>query len=49
MELRDRGLLYYQIGELTLASQDLETYLVRVPNAEDAGAIRKLLEQIGNG
>ena len=49
MELRDRGLLYYQIGELTLASQDLQTYLVRVPNAEDAGAIRKLLDQIGNG
>lgn len=49
MELRDRGILYYQIGELSLASQDLETYLVRVPDAEDAGAIRKLLEQMGNG
>ena len=49
IELRDRGLLYYQLGEWTLASQDLETYLVRVPNAEDATTIRKLLEQISNG
>lgn len=46
VELRDRGLLYYQLGEFTLASQDLETYLVRVPNAEDGSIIRKLLEQI---
>jgi regulator of sirC expression with transglutaminase-like and TPR domain len=46
MELRDRGLLYYQIGEWMLAYQDLETYLVRVPGAEDAIAIRKLIEQI---
>lgn len=49
MELRDRGLLYYQMGEWSLASQDLETYLVRVPDAEDASTIRKLLEQMGNG
>lgn len=49
MELRDRGLIYYQLGEWALACQDLETYLVRVPNADDASVIRKLLEQMGNG
>ena len=46
MELRDRGLLYYQLGYLSKASQDLEIYLAMLPNAADADAIRRLLEQI---
>lgn len=45
-ELRDRGLIYYQLGELTSACQDLETYLVQVPQAEDADVIRQLIERM---
>lgn len=45
-ELRDRGLLYYQIGELATACQDLESYLMQVPNAEDSSFIRQLVAQI---
>lgn len=48
MELRDRGLLYYQLGYLSKASQDLEIYLAMLPNAADADAIRRLLEQINS-
>ena len=46
MELRDRGLLYYQLGYKSNASQDLEIYLAMLPNAEDADAIRRLIEQL---
>ncbi|NJL11011.1 MAG: tetratricopeptide repeat protein [Calothrix sp. SM1_7_51] len=46
-ELRDRGLLYYQIGQFTKAADDLETYLLKNPFAQDAFAIRKLLSQLG--
>ena len=46
LELRDRGLLYFQLGHPTAASQDLETYLARVPGAEDAEVIRQLLERM---
>jgi regulator of sirC expression with transglutaminase-like and TPR domain len=45
-ELRDRGLLYYQIGYRSKASQDLEIYLAMVPEAEDADVIRQLLERL---
>lgn len=45
MELRDRGLLHYQMGYKSKASQDLEIYLAMLPNAEDASVIRRLLEQ----
>jgi regulator of sirC expression with transglutaminase-like and TPR domain len=45
-ELRDRGLLYYQMGDESKAVQDLEIYLAILPNAEDAPAIRRLLEQL---
>lgn len=48
VELRDRGLLYYQMGRWPEASVDLETYLAKVPHAEDAGVIRRLLDQLGN-
>lgn len=46
IELRDRGLLYYQLGYKSKASQDLEIYLAMLPNAEDADVIRRLLEQL---
>lgn len=46
MELRDRGLLYYQLGYISKASQDLEMYLAMIPDAEDADAVRRLLEQL---
>jgi regulator of sirC expression with transglutaminase-like and TPR domain len=46
MELRDRGLLYYQLGNASKAVQDLEIYLAMLPNAEDASTIRRLLEQL---
>ena len=45
-ELRDRGIIYYQIGQLTQARRDLETYLTNAPHAEDAAAIRKLLARL---
>lgn len=43
MELRDRGLLYYQVGEPSKAIPDLETYLAMLPNAGDASTIRRLI------
>ena len=46
LELRDRGLIYYQQGNTMKASRDLEIYLAILPNAEDAPAIRRLLEQL---
>lgn len=45
-ELRDRGILYYQLGRLTEARRDLELYLTNAPNAEDAVRIRQLLERL---
>ncbi len=44
-ELRDRGLIYYQLDKVKQACQDLECYLAILPNAEDATMIRKLLEK----
>jgi regulator of sirC expression with transglutaminase-like and TPR domain len=46
LELRDRGLLYYEVGRLVEASQDLEIYLEMLPNAKDADVIRQLLKQL---
>ncbi|MBW4622395.1 MAG: SirB1 family protein [Cyanosarcina radialis HA8281-LM2] len=47
-ELRDRGLLYYQLNRWPAASQDLERYLTEVPNAPDASMIRQLIEEMRN-
>ncbi|TAF05450.1 MAG: hypothetical protein EAZ77_14080 [Nostocales cyanobacterium] len=47
LELRDRGLLYYQLGYFTQAVNDLQSYLTKVPNAEDADVIRQLLGKLG--
>lgn len=46
-ELRDRGLLNYQLGRYTQAVADLNTYLERVPQAEDAVILRQLLSKLG--
>jgi len=46
-EIRDRGLLSYQTGRFTQAIRDLETYLVKFPQARDADMIRSLLTQMG--
>lgn len=48
IELRDRGLIYYQMGKWTAASLDLETYLSILPNAEDSSVIRQLLKQLSS-
>ncbi|MBD2627148.1 SirB1 family protein [Trichormus variabilis] len=47
LELRDRGLLYYQLGQFTQAREDLQSYLAKVPEAEDADVIRQLLKKLG--
>ena len=46
IERRDRGILYYQLNHWAKAREDLETYLVHRPNAEDAVIILELLARI---
>lgn len=46
VELRDRGLLYYHLGKWPSACQDLQTYLIQVPNADDADSIRQMIERM---
>lgn len=46
LEVRDRGLVYYQLEVWEEASRDLEFYLALLPLAEDADVIRELLEVI---
>ncbi len=46
LELRDRGLLYYQFGQWQQAIHDLELYLAMLPTAQDAEAIGQLLAKI---
>lgn len=45
-QLRDRGLLCYQLERYTEALFDLENYLNEIPSAEDAGLISKLVMEI---
>lgn len=45
-ELRDRGLIYYQQGDLSKAYLDLEHYLYEKPDAVDAYEIRQVMLQI---
>lgn len=47
-EIRDRGLIYYQIGRWVAAVNDFETYLTKVPDAQDAPVIRRLIDQLKN-
>lgn len=46
LELRDRGLLYYQLNQWPEAIQDLEIYLALLPKAQDSEMIRQLIEKI---
>ncbi|MBH8553134.1 SirB1 family protein [Nostocaceae cyanobacterium CENA357] len=48
LEVRDRGLLYYQLGHYPQAADDLKTYLAKIPDAEDAPVIRQLLLELGS-
>jgi regulator of sirC expression with transglutaminase-like and TPR domain len=45
-ELRDRGLLYYQLGRWNEARHDLEQYLVQSPTAPDRAKLLRLLKQL---
>lgn len=47
LELRERGLIYYQLQQWSKASKDLELYLTLLPQAQDAVAIRQLLDKMG--
>ncbi len=47
LELRDRGLLSYQIGRFNQAADDLQAYLMQAPEAQDASTIRQLLAKLG--
>ncbi|MGK7882661.1 MAG: SirB1 family protein [Crocosphaera sp.] len=46
VEIRDRGLLYYQLRQWEKATTDLQLYLSILPTAEDAPAIRQILQQM---
>ena len=45
---RDRGLMYYSLGQWTDARRDLELYLDQAPSARDAASIRALLQRLQN-
>ncbi len=46
VEIRDRGLLYYQLRQWEKATTDLQLYLSILPTAEDAQAIGQILQQM---
>jgi regulator of sirC expression with transglutaminase-like and TPR domain len=46
LELRDRGLIYYQLGYYPQAKNDFQNYLSKIPDAEDASMIRRLLDEL---
>lgn len=46
LEQRDRGILYYQAGRWTEATQDLSNYLLHTPTATDAEFIQQLIERM---
>ena len=46
VEIRDRGLLYYQLRQWEKATTDLQLYLSILPTAEDAPTIRQILQQM---
>ncbi|MGL5076238.1 MAG: tetratricopeptide repeat protein, partial [Waterburya sp.] len=45
-EIRDRGLLYYQINRWQEAVMDLQYFLKIAPNSEDAPMIQNLLNKM---
>ncbi|NJL61948.1 MAG: tetratricopeptide repeat protein [Methylacidiphilales bacterium] len=46
IEIRDRGLLSYQLGRFHQAEHDLQRYLQETPKARDINVIRQLLNQL---
>ena len=46
-QLRDRGLLHYELKNLDLAQQDLRKYVRLHPRASDRSQIQQILEKIG--
>lgn len=46
LEIRDRGLIRFALGKYGQAKTDLEEYLRRVPQADDAGEIKNRLIQL---
>jgi regulator of sirC expression with transglutaminase-like and TPR domain len=48
MQVRDRGLIYYQLGNWTDARQDLAAYLAEAVDAQDALVIADLLRRMGS-
>jgi len=48
-ERRDRGMLLARLGRVDEAVTDLRQYLDAAPDAPDAGRVRMLLEQLGDG
>lgn len=47
-EIRDRGLLCYEMARWQQATQDLQIYLKILPDAEDSSTIQMLLNKISN-
>lgn len=45
-ELRDRGIIFYQINRWIEARQDLENYLAIAPDAEDRHVIQKFIDRM---
>jgi len=45
-EIRDRGLVHFRLGRYTQSLADLENYLRRLPQAEDADAIKERIADI---
>lgn len=45
-EIRDRGLIWFALGKYSQARMDLEEYLRRAPQADDAGEIKNRLIQL---
>jgi regulator of sirC expression with transglutaminase-like and TPR domain len=45
-EIRDRGLIYFQMGQWQQAADNLELYLAIAPDADDAVTIRELLGEL---
>jgi regulator of sirC expression with transglutaminase-like and TPR domain len=46
LQIKDRGLLCYQLGYLVEAKADLEQYIQISPTAIDAEAIKRIIKQI---
>jgi regulator of sirC expression with transglutaminase-like and TPR domain len=46
MEIRDRGGIHQRLGHLQAALQDFRRYLRLAPNAEDAEAVRVVMQRM---